>query len=87
MNITNNKEYNLNMQEAVKISKKELTEYVDSGAKIGQIMTKYGLNKPQSRKLLKEAGLKLRKFHYAKYELTEDNTNVSTTTSANSVNA
>lgn len=75
------------MQEAIKISKKELTEYVNSGAKIGQIMTKYGLNKLQSRKMLKEAGLKLRKFHYAKYELTEDNTNVNETKGANTVNA
>lgn len=60
------------MQEAVKVSKSELTEMVNSGKKIEDIMSKYNLNKPNARKVLKMAGLKLKKTHYPKFELVDD---------------
>lgn len=45
------------------ISKAELTAMVDSGVKKEQIASYFKLNNAQTTKLLKSAGLKIRKFH------------------------
>lgn len=51
------------------VSKAELTAMVDSGVKKEQIAQYYGLNNAQTTKLLKSAGLKIRKFHTPAFEL------------------
>lgn len=44
------------------ISRAELTALVDMGRKKEYISSHYGLNNAQTTKLLKDAGLKIRKF-------------------------
>jgi len=53
------------------ISKAELTAMVDSGSKKEQIAEYYGLNIAQTTKLLKSAGLKIRKFHQPAFTLVD----------------
>ena len=53
------------------ISKAELTAMVDSGVKREEISSYYGLNTAQTVKLLKSAGLKIRKFHKPAFILGE----------------
>jgi len=53
------------------VSKAELTAMVDSGVKKEQIAQYYGLNNTQTTKLLKSAGLKIRKFHAPAFELVD----------------
>lgn len=57
--------------EKKQISKKELTSMVESGKKKDEIMTYYGLNASQATKLLKDAGLKIRKFAVPVYKLVD----------------
>jgi len=45
------------------ISKAALAAMVESGSKKEAIAAHYGLNTAQTTKLLKSAGLKIRKFH------------------------
>ncbi len=51
------------------VSKAELTAMVDSGSKKDQIAKYYGLNVAQTTKLLKSAGLTIRKFHAPAFTL------------------
>lgn len=53
------------------VSKAELTAMVDSGVKKEQIAKYYGLNNAQTTKLLKSAGLKIRKFHAPAFTLVD----------------
>ena len=53
------------------VSKAELTAMVDSGSKKEQIAEYYGLNIAQTTKLLKSAGLKIRKFHKPAFTLVD----------------
>ncbi len=51
------------------VSKAKLTAMVDSGLKKEQIAECFGLNMAQTTKLLKSAGLKIRKFHAPAFTL------------------
>ncbi len=51
------------------VSKAKLTAMVDSGLKKEQIAECFGLNMAQTTKLLKSAGLKIRKFHSPAFTL------------------
>jgi beta-lactam-binding protein with PASTA domain len=53
------------------VSKAELTAMVDSGSKKEQIAEYYNLNIAQTTKLLKSAGLKIRKFHQPSFLLVD----------------
>lgn len=53
------------------ISKVELASMVESGTKKEAIATYYGLNIAQTTKLLKSAGLKIRKFHAPSFTLVD----------------
>lgn len=53
------------------ISKADLTAMVESGTKKEQIANHYGLNIAQTTKLLKSAGLKIRKFHAPSFTLVD----------------
>jgi beta-lactam-binding protein with PASTA domain len=53
------------------VSKAELTAMVDSGSKKEQIAEYYNLNIAQTTKLLKSAGLKIRKFHQPAFTLVD----------------
>lgn len=53
------------------ISKAALTAMVESGSKKEQIANHYGLNIAQTTKLLKSAGLKIRKFHAPSFTLVD----------------
>ena len=69
----------------VSISKKELTEMVNKGAKKEEIAAKYSLTTAATGRLLKEAGLKLKKTHKPTFKLVDDTAN--TPTSETIVNA
>ena len=56
---------------AKSISKAELTAMVDAGAKKEAIAQHYGLNTAQTTKLLKSAGLTIRKFHAPAFNLVD----------------
>lgn len=56
---------------AKSVSKAELTAMVDSGVKKEQIAQHYGLSNAQTTKLLRSAGLKIRKFHAPAFELVD----------------
>jgi hypothetical protein len=58
--------------EKKKIYLSELTADVNNGLKKDQLCEKYGLNKAQMTGVLKQAGLKIRKFHTPKFELVAD---------------
>ena len=53
------------------ISKVELASMVESGTKKEAIAAHYGLNTAQTTKLLKSAGLKIRKFHAPAFTLVD----------------
>ena len=55
-----------------KVKKSELTAMVNEGKKRNEIAAYYGLKEAQVAKLLKAAGLKIRKFHLPTFELVDD---------------
>ena len=55
-----------------KVKKSELTAMVNEGKKRNEIAAHYGLKEAQVAKLLKAAGLKIRKFHLPTFELVDD---------------
>lgn len=56
---------------ATEVSKAKLAAMVDSGVKKEQIAECFGLNMAQTTKLLKSAGLKIRKFHAPAFTLVD----------------
>ena len=54
------------------VKKSELTAMVNEGKKRNDIAAHYGVNEAQVAKLLKAAGLKIRKFHLPTFELVDD---------------
>ena len=54
------------------VKKSELTAMVNEGKKRNEIAAHYGLKEDQVAKLLKAAGLKIRKFHLPTFELVDD---------------
>lgn len=60
-----------NRVEKKQISKTELTKLVNDGKKKDEIMSYYGLNASQTTKLLKDVGLKIRKFAPPAYSLVD----------------
>ena len=54
------------------VKKSELTAMVNEGKKRNEIAAYYGLKEAQVAKLLKAAGLKIRKFHLPAFELVDD---------------
>lgn len=54
------------------VKKSELTAMVNEGKKRNEIAAHYGLKEAQVVKLLKAAGLKIRKFHLPTFELVDD---------------
>lgn len=56
-------------KQPTEVSKAKLTAMVDSGLKKEQIAECFGLNMAQTTKLLKSAGLKIRKFHSPAFTL------------------
>ena len=56
---------------AKSISKAELTAMVDAGHKKDAIASYYNLNVAQTTKLLKSAGLTIRKFHAPSFTLVD----------------
>mgnify|MGYP000884200205 FL=1 len=56
-------------KQSTEVSKAKLTAMVDSGLKKDQIAECFGLNMAQTTKLLKSAGLKIRKFHAPAFTL------------------
>ncbi len=61
----------LTKKPATEVSKAKLTAMVDSGLKKDQIAECFGLNMAQTTKLLKSAGLKIRKFHEPAFTLVD----------------
>lgn len=57
---------------AVRITIEDLTQKVNDGWKKDQLAEHYDLPKAQVTKLLREAGLQIRKFHKPKYELVRE---------------
>ena len=57
---------------AVPIKKSILTQQVEEGMKKAELAAHYELPVAQMTKVLKAAGLKIRKFHAPKYELEDD---------------
>lgn len=55
----------------IEISKAELTTMVESGAKKNQIAEKYNLTMAATGRLLKQAGLKIKKTHKPTFKLVE----------------
>lgn len=53
----------------VQISKAALTKLVEEGKKKEEIASHFGLNNAQTTKLLKQAGLTIRKFHKPVFNL------------------
>lgn len=56
----------------VQITKQDLEQKVQAGWKKTQLAEHYGLPEAQVGKLLKEAGLTIRKFHNPKYVLIDE---------------
>jgi len=63
------------MNTQVEISLKDLTEKVNEGWKKQQLVQHYGVSFASMGKILKEAGLRIRKFHKPKYVLVNDLSN------------
>lgn len=61
-----------NQKEPVKIVLQVLTEQVEKGMKRKELAEYYGLSEVQMAKALKEAGLKIRRFHAPKFELLKE---------------
>lgn len=57
---------------AVQVTLSDLTAKVNEGWKKDQLAEYYSLPKAQVGKLLKQAGLTIRKFHMPKFELVDD---------------
>ena len=57
---------------AVEIKKSVLTQQVEEGWKRKALAEHYGLPEAQMAQVLKNAGLKIRKFHAPKYQLVDD---------------
>lgn len=57
---------------SVKISLTTLKKQVEDGMKKSQLAEHYGMSELQVGKLLKQAGLKIRKFHKPAFELVND---------------
>lgn len=55
----------------IEISKMELTKLVSEGAKKNQIADKYNLTMAATGRLLKDAGLKIKKTHKPTYTLVD----------------
>jgi ribosomal protein S13 len=60
------------MTEPVRITTTDLTNKVNEGWKKIALAEHYGLPVSQMTQVLKDAGLKIRKFHKPKYELVND---------------
>lgn len=60
------------MAEPISITIEDLSKKVEEGWKKPALAEHYGLPVTQMTKLLKEAGLKIRKFHAPKYVLVSD---------------
>jgi len=56
----------------IQISKKELTELVNSGKKKEDIMAKYSLTSAATARLMKDCGLKFKKTHKPTYSVVDD---------------
>ena len=59
---------------AVEIKKSVLAQQVQEGWKRKALAEHYGLPETQMAAVLKQAGLKIRKFHAPKYQLVDDTT-------------
>ena len=59
---------------AVEIKRSILTQQVEEGWKRKTLAEHYGLPEAQMAQVLKDAGLKIRKFHAPKYQLVDDTT-------------
>ncbi len=70
----------------VKINIATLTKQVEEGMKKPALATLYGLSQVQMGKALKDAGLKIRKFHAPAFELVSDDTTDSVIDSAEPAN-
>lgn len=57
---------------AVEIKLSVLTEQVNQGWKRTALAEHYGLPEAQMAQVLRDAGLKIRKFHAPKYQLVDD---------------
>lgn len=64
----------------IEIKKKELTEMVNNGAKKDEIAAKYNLTSAATARLLKEAGLKIKKTHKPTFKLIEEDSQVAVVT-------
>lgn len=53
----------------IQVSKAALTKLVEEGSKKEDISTHFGLTPAQTTKMLKQAGLTIRKFHKPKFTL------------------
>jgi len=60
------------MSEQVRITTSDLTQKVNEGWKKNQLAEHYGLPVAQMTKVLRDAGLRIRKFHNPKYVLVDD---------------
>lgn len=60
---------------AVQISITDLRGKIDAGWKKKQLAKYYGLPVTQMTKLLQQAGLRIKKLHYPKFELIDDTPN------------
>lgn len=56
----------------IEISKTELTNLVNEGAKKNQIADKYNLTMAATGRLLKDAGLRIKKTHKPTFKLVEE---------------
>ena len=59
---------------AVEIKKSILAQQVEEGWKRAALAEHYGLPEAQMAQVLRDAGLKIRKFHAPKYQLVDDTT-------------
>ena len=59
---------------AVEIKKSILTQQVEEGWKRAALAEHYGLPEAQMAQVLRDAGLRIRKFHAPKYQLVDDTT-------------
>ena len=59
---------------AVEIKKSILAQQVEEGWKRKALAEHYGLPEAQMAQVLKDAGLRIRKFHAPKYQLVDDTT-------------
>lgn len=62
-----------NEKTPVRISLELLTKQVEEGMKRKELAEYYGLPEMQMAKALKQAGLKIRRFHAPKFEFVEEN--------------